>query len=176
MLSILCLKHTQMFRNMVKKWSVVTWSPALLAARRICWSWSWLFWPYSFSISPSIQKMDCSHLEGKSLVTLSSYTGLDNFLFFFILLQLYMYCSWTALRWGVVALPPLLLVRFFFIISQPCLSLFCTAMCSAVRSSLLHTSSSAQLEMTCQHTMDNAICVKHTNTEVGMEWICAAGC
>lgn len=42
----------------------------------------WLLWPYSFSISASIQKIDGSHLEGRSFVTLTSYRPWQ-FSFFF---------------------------------------------------------------------------------------------
>lgn len=58
----------------------------------------------------------------------------------------------------------LIIIPQFLIISHSCLSSVCTAMCSTMHSSLLHTSS-ARLEMTCQHATDKAICLRHTITD-----------
>lgn len=117
----------------------------------------WLFWPYSFSISPSNQKMDGSHLEGD--FGDCHPTSLDNFHFFKF------YSNYTFIAHKHTWVEGLLIIPSFLIISHPCLSSVCTAMCSAMRSSLLHTSSSARLEKTCQHTTDNAICLRHTDTD-----------
>lgn len=84
------------------KWSLrsaADWTTALLAASSHTLAMIRrqdvrLFWPYSFSISPSIQKMDGSHLEGKSWVTLSSYRP-ATFSFF---LPFYSSCTCTAVK------------------------------------------------------------------------------
>lgn len=170
-----CVSNTHQWPFNWSFCSVVTWTPALLAARRIFWSECWLFWPYSFSISPSIQKMDCSHLEGRfgdSVIR----QALTIFNFFF-LLQLYIDCSWTPLRWGVVALPPLLLVNFLWSspnLARHCFARLCARQCLPP-SFIHHHRLSWKWHVSTRWIMPFAWDTP-TVTELGIEWICAAGC
>lgn len=63
----------------------VSWDPSYVLAM-IRLQDGWLFWPYSFSISPSILKTDGSHLEGRKLSVMLQALTIFSFK---VLIQLY---------------------------------------------------------------------------------------
>lgn len=136
----------------------------------------WLFWPYSFSISPSIQKMDGSHLEGKSLVTLPSYRP-----WLFQFFSFYSNCTLLAHKHtsdeGLLSCRhcSLLIILQFLIISHPCLfARLCARQC--VPPSFIHHLQLGWKWHVNTQQITPFVWNTPTPTELGTEWICAAGC